>query len=322
VSRADHSPAPAGESAVAVLGLGLIGGSLLRKLTDVGLPAVGYARDPRTRTAAREVGLEVSDDIDGALAGRQIAVVAVPLPAVPTLFDATVGWGGLVTDVTSVKGPVAALARARGLRYVGGHPMAGTEQSGFAASDTALFVGANWVLTLDDDTGLDDWLALARIVLRTGARVVATTSAEHDRAVAANSHLPHVVAAALSTAAGENPLALSLAAGSFRDATRVAATRAELTAAMCGGNADALRERIDDLIARLAAARDVLDDDALTAFFEEGRRVRAAWPPTAGGERSIPIADPDLRSALLAAGRVGAPIIRADADRLTLADAA
>src|SRR5207248_3220321 len=131
------------------------------------------------------------------------AALAVPLPAVGTVLDelAGAGYSGLVTDVTSVKGPVGALVRRSGLLagYVGGHPMAGRETSGFAAADGDLFRDCAWVLCLEPgETDLSDWLTLAQVVTGLGARVVPATAAEHDLAVAAVSHVPHLLACALT----------------------------------------------------------------------------------------------------------------------------
>jgi len=123
------------------------------------------------------------------------------------------------------------------------HPMAGKESSGFLAGGPQLFDGCAWVLCLEPgDTDLTDWLTLAGLCTSLGARVVPVTAAEHDRAVAQISHVPHLLAAALSGVLAGNPLAGTLAAGSFRDGTRVAGSRPELIAAMCGGNAAAVRQ--------------------------------------------------------------------------------
>ena len=251
---------------VAVIGLGLIGGSVLRTLAAGGHRVVGFDADPATRATARTAAAraatgarwQVAGTVGDAVAGTRLTVVAVPLPALPPVLAALRGYDGLVTDVTSVKTPVR--DAARGLRFVGGHPMAGKETSGFAAADPRLFDGCAWVLCLEDDTDLGDWLELAALVTGLGARVVPATAAEHDRAVAAASHAPHLLAAALTTAVAADPLAAALAAGSFRDGTRVAGTRPELIAAMCGGNAaavgpalDAIRATLDDLRAALDA---------------------------------------------------------------------
>ncbi|MGH3712696.1 MAG: prephenate dehydrogenase, partial [Micromonosporaceae bacterium] len=193
---------------VSVLGLGLIGGSLLRALSAAGYPTVGYDAAPGTRTAAADAGYPVAGSVAGAVAEADLVVLAVPLPAVAGVLDELAGYRGLLSDVTSVKAPVSALVAARlpEARYVGGHPMAGKETSGFAASDPALFTGCAWALCLEPvgaqrpGASLGDWLTVAELVTQLGARVVPATPYDHDRAVAQVSHLPHIVAAALAAA--------------------------------------------------------------------------------------------------------------------------
>jgi prephenate dehydrogenase len=305
---------------VAVLGLGLIGGSLVRRLAETGLTVTGYDADPGTRAIARTAAAmagrsrawTVAGSVAEAVETADAVVCAVPLPALGRVLDAVAatGYEGLLTDVTSVTGPAGDLAatRAPRARWVGGHPMAGTERSGFAASDAALFDGCAWVLCLDRETRVADWTALAALYTAVGARVVPATAAEHDAAVARISHLPHLVAAAVATGAAQGEsgaLAQALAAGSFRDGTRVAATAPALTAAMCGANAAALRTELDALRTRLAELRHLLDAGdpaaALTPALAEAHAVRAAWPPVPGDAVTVP-AD---AAGLLAVGRDG-----------------
>jgi prephenate dehydrogenase len=307
---------------IAVVGLGLIGGSLLRALAARGHRVLGYDADPATRGTARTAAArapagarwQVTGGPADAAADSELTFLAVPLPAVGGVLDelAGISYTGLVTDVTSVKAPVRDLVasrlhlrHARTAGYVGGHPMAGRESSGFAAADPELFSRAAWVLCLEPDTVLADWLTLARLVTSLGARVVPTTAEEHDRAVAAVSHVPHLLAAALVSAAADDPLALTLAAGSFRDGTRVAATRPDLVAAMCGGNADAVASALDSLVALLRDARAALDASdpiaALRPWLAPASAVRAAWPSPASSSIDLP-AQPDT---LLRLGGVG-----------------
>ncbi|MFC7530329.1 prephenate dehydrogenase [Actinoplanes sp. GCM10030250] len=271
----------------AVVGLGLIGGSLLRALAAGGHDVTGFDADPRTRELARAAGHRVADSVTDAVRGAEVTALAVPLQFLPQVLPQLAGHDGLVTDVTSVKGPVRELAAAHGLRrFVGGHPMAGKETSGFAASDPDLFSGCAWVLCLEPETDLGDWLALARLYTELGARVVPVTAVEHDTAVAQISHVPHLFAAALAGQLAGHPLAAALAAGSFRDGTRVAATRAELIAAMCGGNVDAVRGELRSLIGVLREMSDLLDsDDPVTALVPALRTagdLRRSWPATPG----------------------------------------
>jgi prephenate dehydrogenase len=319
----------------AVLGLGLIGGSLLRALAAGGHSVLGYDADPATRAMARTAAArspvgsrwQVTGAAKDAVAGADLVVLAVPLPAVGTVLDelAGSGYSGLITDVTSVKGPVRDLVNVRGRRFgrlagfVGGHPMAGRETSGFAAADPALFHGCAWVLCLEPgETDLADWLTLAGLFTALGSRVVPTTAAEHDRAVAAVSHVPHLVASALVGHAAEDPLALTLGAGSFRDGTRVAASPPKLTAAMCGGNAAAVREALDALIDRLGEARAALDTEdpigALVPWLAPPAELRAAWPPSPSEPAVLP-ADPEV---LLRLGRTGGWVTQVAPDQQTL----
>jgi prephenate dehydrogenase len=233
------------------------------------------------------------------------------------------GYAGLVTDVTSVKRPVQDLIdqRTRGRPerlsgFVGGHPMAGRETSGFAAADPALFTGCAWVLCLEPvRTVLADWLDVAVFCTGLGARVVPSTPDEHDRAVASISHVPHLLASALAGTALADPLAGSLAAGSFRDGTRVAAARPELIAAMCGGNATAVRPALDAVLAALNRARAALDADdpiaVLGDWLAPAAAARAGWPPAVGASRRLP-ARPEV---LLRLGRAGGWVTEVSADR-------
>jgi prephenate dehydrogenase len=299
---------------VAVIGLGLIGGSLVRALAAAGHWVTGWDLDPSTRAMARtgaaqaprESRWRVAPSIADAVSSVELLVVATPLTAVASVLDevAEAGFTGLVTDVVSVKEPVRELVARRlrggGLRlagYVGGHPMAGRETAGFAATDPALFNDCAWALCLDEETSLPDWLAVARLLTGLSVRVVPTTSEDHDRVVAAVSHVPHLLAVALATAVAD-PLAATLAAGSFRDGTRVAASAPELTAAMCGGNAAHVLDALDAVLGELDQARDSLDSDdpigTLRRWAAPAHAARTTWPRGWSAERSVPATVDDL----------------------------
>jgi prephenate dehydrogenase len=311
---------------VAVIGLGLIGGSLLRALAGRGHRVTGFDADPATRATARTAAArvpaghrwQVAGTVRDAVAHAELVVLAVPLPALPAVLDELADYDGLVTDVTSVKGPVRELAAAR-LRlgsFVGGHPMAGKETSGFAASDPELFAGCAWVLCLEpDETPLPDWLTLAELVTSLGGRVVPVTAADHDATVAAISHVPHLLAAALALLLVDNPLAGTLAAGSFRDGTRVAASRPELIAAMCGGNAPAVHRVLHQVLADLDEFEDALtsDDpaDALMPRLRLASAARNAWPPVPGEPAELPV----RTDVLLRLGKVGGWVVGVDRER-------
>jgi prephenate dehydrogenase len=197
--------------------------------------------------------------------------------------------------------------------------MAGKETSGFAAADPALFAGCVWVLALAPETGLADWLTLAALWTGLGARVVPATAAEHDRAVAQVSHVPHLLAAALARQLAGNPLAGALAAGSFRDGTRVAATRAELTAAMCGGNAVEVEHTLHAVLGDLHHLHDLLETPdpiaALIPPLAAASDLRRAWPP----QPAAPAVEmPAEAESLLALGRAGGWITAVAENRATV----
>jgi prephenate dehydrogenase len=274
-------------SSVCVLGTGLIGGSVLRAAVAVGYDAWGWNRSAAGAKAAQADGFDLTDDIETAL-GRAVAadaliVIGVPMPAIDSILSDVklLAPGCALTDVVSVKAPVAAAVQRHelGARYAGGHPMAGTAESGWAASSSDLFRGAAWAVGVDRGTHAQVWTRVARLALDCGADVVPVVAAEHDRAVARISHLPHVLAEALAVAgAGGGDLALGLAAGSFRDGTRVAATSADLVRAICEPNATALLDALDDALRLLGAARDSLAaDGTLGELADAGYSGRARY---------------------------------------------
>jgi prephenate dehydrogenase len=331
---------------VAVLGLGLVGGSLARLLHARGADAVGYDADPATRAAAAAAGLRVADDVAGAVAEADVVVLAVPLRtmgAVAAEVAAAAPPGVTVTDVGSVKGPVRQAVAAAGLgdRYVGAHPMAGTERSGFGASSAALLDGAPWAVTVAAGPaapGTDParLAAVLRLVTgRLGGTAAVLTDELHDEAAALISHVPHVLATQLLNAVAGAPVrevALGLAAGSFRDGTRVAFTDPARTQAMVTENAawvaPALRKAVRDLEAVVAALE---TNASLHGFFHEADQVRAAWTPArpgpgAGGARSagrpeggLVALEGDWPRAVLDRCAAGAVVTRLDAAGVHLA---
>ena len=281
---------------VGVVGLGQLGGSLAAALTAGGRPVAGWDVDPEAREAAAARGVQITQELAG------VVVLAVPLPALATaLDDLRIDADATVTDVGSVKVPVLeTLGEVYGSRFVGGHPMAGTEHSGHAATDPGLFTGARWALCLEPGTELPRWLRVAEVALAVGAEVVPVTAAEHDDAVAAISHVPHLLAAALAAAAADaGPLTLALAAGSFRDGTRVIGSDPAFVTAMVEGNAVPTAEAM----ARVEAKLDLPWPDLIAAGHAVARRQTET--------RSLRV--PVERAALLALGRAGGAITRRQA---------
>lgn len=303
---------------VCVLGLGLIGGSVLRAAVAAGREAFGYNRSFEGAAAARQDGFASSTELAEALswaAGRDaLIVVAVPMPVVAALLDEIAGAapGCPLTDVISVKGPVLGQMRTAGLldRYVGGHPMAGTAHSGWPAGNARLFHDAPWVVSVDDHVDPVVWSQVTELALDCGSFVVPARSDEHDAAAASISHLPHLLAEALAAEAGEVPLAFSLAAGSFRDGTRVAGSNPDLVRAMCEANAEELVPALDRFLALLQRARDSLAEAGTVAELAEaghGARVRFESFSRPDVLTVVPGA-PDWRAELAAAGRAGGVI--------------
>ncbi|MGY1845452.1 prephenate dehydrogenase [Modestobacter sp. SYSU DS0875] len=303
-SPAAASPAPASPGRfpvptmpvppVSVVGLGQLGGSLAAALAAAGRAVSGWDVDPAARAVAEEHGVLVTRELTG------VVVLAVPLPVLGTALDGLrIDPGATVTDVGSVKVPVLAeLGAALGDRFVGGHPMCGSERSGPDAVDPELFRGARWALCLEPGTDLRRWLRVAELALAVGAEVVPVTAAEHDDAVAAISAVPHLLAAALAAAAGEaGPLALSLAAGSFRDGTRVAGSDPAFVTALVTGNAGPAAAALDRVRAQL--------DRPVPELVAAGHAVRAAATAV-----RRPVRVPLERSALLALGRSGGAVTR------------
>ncbi len=298
-----------------VLGLGLIGGSVMRAATDAGREVFGYNRSIEGVRAATADGFDATEDIEEALTraadSGALIVVAVPVPALPIVLQhiRQLAPNAPLTDVTSVKSAVHDHVKAHGLlaNFVGGHPMAGTAHSGWAAADGKLFVDAPWVLSVDEHVDADIWATVMELALDCGAIVVPAKSDEHDAAAAVISHLPHLLAESLAATAGEVPLAFALAAGSFRDGTRVAATAPDLVRAMCEANSEQLLPALDKAIDMLASARATLAGQGSVAdLVEEGHAARMRY---ANFRRSqivaIVIGQDGWRDELAAAGRAG-----------------
>lgn len=303
---------------VCVVGLGLIGGSLMRAAARAGREIFGYNRSVEAVTAAKFDGFDATENLDEALcraAERDaLIVLAVPMPALPQMLDHIRQTAPRcpLTDVTSVKVAVLDEVRRAGLlpNFVGGHPMAGTAHSGWSAGDAALFTGAPWVVSVDDHVDARVWSLVTELALDCHAVVVPARSDEHDAAAAAISHLPHLFAETLAVNAGEVPLAFALAAGSFRDGTRVAATAPDLVRAMCEANADQLLPALEHGIELLTRAKDALAATGSVAeLVENGHAARMRYDSFSRPEIiTTMVGTENWRDELAAAGRAGGVI--------------
>jgi prephenate dehydrogenase len=268
-----------------VVGTGLIGGSVGLALRSRGWEVRGYDADPARTEAALARGAldEAGDDPDA-----QLAFVATPSSAVAdvagSLLDDPARRPDLV--VTDVSGVKAAVVGAVGHpRFVGGHPMAGSEQVGLDGADPELFTGALWVLTPTPDTDLDAFSAVRGVVSSLGADVVALSPEDHDRLVAVVSHVPHLVAATLmneaADGAAQDAVLLRLAAGGFRDMTRVAAGHPGIWPDVCADNAGAIAASLDRVIEDLRVMRDrvrAADRQSVFDVLERASRARRHLP--------------------------------------------
>ena len=301
-----------------MLGLGLIGGSIMRATKAAGREVFGYNRSVEGAQAAVADGFDASTNLNDTLTRAAdtgaLIVLAVPMPALGGML-AHISESAPecpLTDVTSVKSAVLEEVAAAGLqeRFVGGHPMTGTADSGWAAGYAGLFTRAPWVISVDDRVDPNVWAMVMTLALDCGAFVVPAKSDEHDAAAAAISHLPHLLAEALAVIAGEVPLAFGLAAGSFRDGTRVAGTAPDLVRAMCEGNSGQLVPALDRVIELLGRASESLaHQDSVADLVEAGHAARTRYDSFPRSDIfTVVIGDENWREELAAAGRAGGVI--------------
>jgi len=272
----------------ALIGCGLVGGSLMAALREAGAVerVVGFDRERAHGEAARARGLvdELGTDAAAAARGAELVVLAVPVRATADVCAAIAGAVGaarLVTDVGSTKSDVVAAAEAAlpdATRFCGAHPMAGTEKSGPEAADAALFRGKLAILTPGARTSDAARAACVAMWTAAGARTRTMTPAAHDRAMAWVSHLPHAAAFALAAAVGGVADEVAgLSGGGFADTTRIAASDAIMWRDIFVANRAALLDAVDACAGELAALRRAIDDgdaaaiEALVARARQGR---------------------------------------------------
>ena len=287
---------------VALVGVGLIGGSFAMALRRAGAAAsiVGVDRDAQALERATSLGVidTAAESASEAVRGADLVIVAVPVRAVGgVLHDVGLALdaGAVATDVGSTKCDIVGTARAelRALfpRFVPGHPIAGRESSGVEAATADLFKAARVVLTPEAETAPDAVDAVRAAWEAVGGRVSLLSAQDHDRIFAAVSHLPHLLSFALvSEIAGRGNAAelFGFAAGGFRDFTRIAASSPEMWRDIALANREALLEEIDRYGARLAVFRELIDKGdgpGLQRLMAEARSARHAW---AAGPRRGP----------------------------------
>lgn len=290
---------------IAVVGFGLVGASFAAAVRaaypDTWVLAVDI--DERTLAEAVERGWAT----DGALPddpaferfvgdGCDLVVLATPVGAAERYFEDLARWDyrGIVTDTASTKARITALAERvlpHPENFVPGHPMAGSEVNGIEGARPDLFKGAHWILCPDADTPAEHFPRLHELVTSIGARVIALPREDHDEAVAVVSHVPHIMASSLvqlaSRHADDQQALMRLAAGGFKDSTRIAAGSPELWCGIAFDNKDALSDGLDEIRGIIGAFADALASDdraALTALLADAAAARralpAAWVPS------------------------------------------
>jgi prephenate dehydrogenase len=298
-SRSDSEARPR----ALVVGTGLIGGSIALSLRRRGWYVSGLDADDQRLVEARRAGVidQAGDDLDA-----QVVFVATPAAAVADEVGRILATPGrrddaVVTDVSGVK--TAIVRAADHPRFIGGHPMAGSEQVGLDGADPDLFAGAVWALTPTGMTDLSAFDRLQGVVSALGADVLVLTPEDHDRLVAVVSHVPHLVAATLMNAATvgaeHNGALLRLAAGGFRDMTRVAAGHPGIWPDICSENAGPIVEALDAFVAELTTMRDRVagnDRESILGVLHRASLARRNLPariarPDNLSELRIPVPD-------------------------------
>lgn len=252
---------------IGIVGLGLVGGSLALDLLARDRPVVGYDTSGQARELATASGVPLVDTVDEVAEAAEVVVVAVPPAEVAEVVRqvAVAAPDVVVTDVASVCSPAALGLDPVPANWIGGHPMAGTERTGFAAARRGMLAGATWLLTPGDEVAAPHLRAVLDLVLSVDAVPVVLDAAEHDRLVAAVSHVTHLLSYGLHDVAGTlGRQVVDLVAGpSFRDTTRVAASDPAFWADLVARNRDAVREVLAQV------------QDWLTAAVEEDPEVLA-----------------------------------------------
>lgn len=317
------------EGPVAVIGTGLMGGSvglaLRRALPD--LEIRGYDVDPTCLSGALERGAisKPCRNAHEAASGARLVILAVPVDMTSSVMaDMAEGVSplGVVTDLGSAKAQVVGQGLGHfGPRFVGGHPMAGSERHGIEAADPALFEGAWWILTPSPETSPEAYGSVTELAAAVGARAVALDPQVHDVLVARLSHLPQLVASALVdvAASSDNREALlGLAGGGFRDVTRIAASNPGMWVAIIQANAGAVLEAVEGLRRRLLSLEEDISGgrwDKLGTWLEAARTARLelfAKPDYGTEPIALSMVIPDrpgvLAEVTTAAGQLGANI--------------
>lgn len=262
----------------AVIGLGLIGGSVARELAARGVRVLGRDRDgAAVDEALRDGGIHEALTDDAAV---DLVVIAVPVSAAPAVLhglSAGLRGASLITDAGSTKESIVRAAEEAGLggSFVGSHPLAGDHRSGWSASRLGLFDGARVFLSPTSHTTPAALEQASALWTAFGARIEILDAAAHDRRMAAVSHLPQALATALGSLLADQTISRADLGPGARDMTRLAGSSPEMWAAIASDNSQHLSSAIDALQSRLSIFREMLDArdvERLRDFFEDGNR--------------------------------------------------
>lgn len=285
---------------VVIIGVGLIGGSIAAamKKVDATTAIYGIGRNAEPLEEARNSGAlndyALVDDprVDEWISagGSDLVIIATPVYAARGWFERIEanGYDGIITDVASTKKLICGIAEevmSDSSRYLPGHPMAGSEANGFSAARADLFQGAYWILCPAGDTQDEVFLKLHETFSSLGARIISISRDQHDSAIAIVSHVPHMVASSLVELAGnhadERRELLRLAAGGFKDSTRIAAGSPRLWAGIALDNRDAVVSGLHEMGEILASFEDAIsreDYDALVEMLSRSADLRRSLP--------------------------------------------
>jgi prephenate dehydrogenase len=278
-----------------ILGTGLVGGSLGLALHHVGATArvLGYDADEDMLDEALRCGAVDQEmrSVRELAAFCDLIFIAVPVRSIPGVLEEMAPHlqaGTTLSDVGSVKEKVVMSALEilpKGCHFIGGHPLTGSEQRGVEFADPHLFMDAYYVLTPTSESDADAYTRLHALLTSLGARVIAMDPLQHDRAVSVISHLPHIMAMGLMnlalTRAEEYPL-LRLAAGGFRDMTRIAASNPGIWLDIIIENRDAVEESLEECISIMRRLSELLEggrEEELTAWMQNASTGRQNLAP-------------------------------------------
>lgn len=278
---------------VGVVGLGIIGGSLVKAIHKRGLAdwVVAYNRNPRsTQTALREGAIQqAAEEIDSSFAGCEVIFICVPVDKISGIvqkLDEIVDKDCILTDVGSTKSDVVQAIDEipLGCPFIGGHPMAGSEATGYQAARANLFENAYYILTPRQGTEKRYVEKLSGFIQDFGALPIVLEPDRHDYATAAISHVPHVLASALVNVIrrldGEDRIMHTLAAGGFKDITRIASSSPEIWESICLTNRNNIVDILGKLVRGINDFKAVLceeEKDKLKLFFSEAKEYRDSF---------------------------------------------